>query len=384
MHIFNINSADSIADISKLMIMIETGKRLYENGIRICDPGPLNVYDTGYCKISMQYDICDIFIITPRDMTIAQCVLSFVNSIEVEMQKIQSPVSKMIRATSMFSNIEIPVKYASSSIESSEEAFVTRRVFKFNTNTTRRSLFTWNILHKFPSLNDGVKNDKQWMMHQNGIIVDFTNVVKSYRQITSTCTLDILKDIGIINDDVNIIYFAITDDGVKARSTNVDRGQLEFNHKIYEFVSNPNLKSVNIQNMNFTDLKEDRDGCCQCCGDILINPNAFGLNIGNNNFIGACNLCVYRNEHISNICIQYHIHSINCGRALKDVCESIYNISYNRMTYIQNILNSSGWGALHINHNTIVINSKILLSCYDVSALNDAIQTGTDVAIAFL
>jgi hypothetical protein len=382
MHVFSGNDANSLTDIAKLMLMIETGKRIYVDGVIVADPEPFNIYDTGYCKISMMSDTCNIFIIGEINIPIEQYVLSFLNSIDAEIQKIQTPLSTMVETKSTFSNNEIPIKYACSSIYTDDDSFVTRRIFKFDTRSSRTSSFTWNVLRIFPSFKDGIRDDKDWMMHQNGIIIDFTNPATLYRQIKSTGTFNILKDMGIINGKV--IHFSTTFsvDTLIPR-LNDDIGFAKFRHQIHCSIENPTMRIANLQSMEFVDLKEDHNSKCQCCGDDLINPYAYGLKLCDNNVIGVCVFCVDRDDDIANVCIQYGIHTINCGRELKDVCQSTYNISFEQMTLVQTRIHDSRFCTIGVYDNVITINKYRSISYFDMTHLYNSIKNGdSDMVIA--
>jgi hypothetical protein len=364
------------------MLMIETGKRLYVDGVKVNNPESFNVYDTGYCKISMHRCESDIFIITPHGESIEQYILSFVNSIDAELQRIQTPISKFTTQGSTFAHNEIHAKNACASMSTSNHLFIQRRVFMFDTTQQRQSSFTWRIRTHFPEFNDGILNDNDWIRHQNGIIVDLTSPYTIMRQIKSHKTVNILQEMGVVCETV--IHF-VAQNGLFIPTTINNRSCPMYGPTIYNpVINNPTLRTVDLKSMEFVDMKNDPDELCQCCGEQLVNPYAYGINVDNDNVIGICTLCVFTSNETFICSSQYCIHRINCKRNMKDICRSQYKVSFEQMIRIQKTLNDISREALRIHDNIVVIKQFETLSCIDVASLIHAVRNGTVDIVAVI
>lgn len=375
MYIVSVKDGDSIISVAKLMLMIEMGKRLYEDGIEVKDPKPFNVYNNGYCDISMQYNTGYIFIIAPNlgDTAVDKYILSFVNSVDAELRRIQQPLTSMSFPGSIFSKDETTVTHASVSIVSENYSFVPRRVFKFNSAYAGLASFTWDICAEFPSYIYGIQNGYDWIHHQNGIIVDYTGMFSSvkHRQIASTNSIDMLTEIGIL-DSERIIYFSQYQDKKYMPTKIRDRGRMVYSIKIRSLtMSKFKLFTADMTNMDFTDMKEDTDAVCQSCGEQLVNPYAYGLNINKTDAVGICALCAIRDGAVYNVSAQYPLSKIDCGRDIKYECKSTYGISYMQLHAIQQSLGAPDWGALSICSNIVIIKQCRDLSYRDISALSN-------------
>ena len=110
MHIYNVKNDANLADIAKLILMVESGKRLYVNGKKVKNPSQFNVYNTEYCEVSLQSISGNIFIILPQNMSIENCVTHFVNIINTELEKIQGVSVESVLTLSPFFNDTIVYK----------------------------------------------------------------------------------------------------------------------------------------------------------------------------------------------------------------------------------------------------------------------------------
>jgi hypothetical protein len=192
-----------------------------------------------------------------------------------------------------------------------------RRVFTYDTVDTNRSAFEWKILSHFPkfgypsynygseeNMKNPIKDDSEWMLHQNCIILDYTGAFSGPpRQITSMGTLNILKEIGLLHcEPIQCVktwhsYVFTTDvknyGNYYSRGTTLPPGNVGMKNKY-----SATLEDGVINNMSIT-TSTSCQGCKQQCSEM----DMYGIKV-DGGIIMVCAICTAYDENIHAICVK--------------------------------------------------------------------------------
>ncbi len=216
-------------DVARTMLMIETGRRLWVNGVRVSSDTPTEatiVNDMGYCKTAMYVTKASVVMLLPHDVVPTSVIRRFIVRISTLLANIDEKMgdTDIYRVSDCPFNdatvhytptpsclvADTPVRQITSwdrRHDATEGASgpIEKRLFVMGAHKdkTRRAAFTWRVFtkHAFQTENDGLES---WVADQTTICIDFTG-----RGMTG------VRSVRITDDASCLVAYGVPEDRIK-------------------------------------------------------------------------------------------------------------------------------------------------------------------------
>lgn len=341
--------ADDIADkLARLILMIETGKRLFVNGVKVDNPEPLTVKDMGYCNVAMYSTEGRIVILCPYEIPINRAITLLVQKITDFIRKYDETRPALLLGTTVFERNIISYDEQPANMRGINGCTF-KRIFRVDDSWNDRSAFDWVICDCLPAFCDDPVSTFEWCMMRTTIIVDLTGQLQpeskliEYPKVSSQ--IDILTQCSIIPKDLyeyshyNHTYVTHECFGILPLNMHVSHISLPNNIVSSEMKDDVTLCVYTSKNLTLarkTTPIECKSETCQMCYRKLYDQYYAVLHSDKKAY-GFCKYCAHTKK-FSKLTTDECVYRLNHSRVLDDVAQDVFGMSGDDIRTCNNIL----------------------------------------------
>lgn len=370
--------SDETADkIARLVIMIETGKRLYIDDQKVKDPEPFTIKDMGYCKVAMYCTEGRMIILCPYDVDSNRAISVFVQTITDSIRKYEYETPGLVLDSDIFERATMSYDTQPANMRGVQGGLF-KRLFKLDDTHIDDSAFEWIIRDTIPSFYEDPKTTFEWTTMRNAIVIDLTghlqqqhNMLIEYPRVTSQ--IDILTQCGIIPKNTVVHRWYLPPPG--GESDECFGIQPLFRNTIVcppiTVVAEINRSCAVLHTLDSKSIILARKSTdvpricekevCQICAEML--HDTFYIVFHSKNIAyGFCKFCV-RTKKFHNRARDMLVYRTTHARTIEHVCQDIYGMSYNTLLTCNELLteykNDSAEKVLYNNNVMLLFSSHM-------------------------
>jgi hypothetical protein len=372
MHFFNFWHEGAPESIAKMMLMIESGKRLYDDNKEGIDA--FLTYNTHNCVVEI--DVSDATIIVICDESnYNELIIKFGNIIMPIIEKMQPEQKCMDMDVSDVSYRTKAITFCYPSFDTLNTGFVVRRIIQTHDSTHNSAAFVWNITAQYAFKQ--LCNTLDIVREKTTMVVNMDKHFSDpYKYVDMKHDASIFMAAGIIKSSKPIYIRQIN--GIAFPCTTLYDLDIsrESSVQIIEEKELPCPDFVKPIGGMISMLTESyqvcNDGSCTCqnCGTMLITRYACGLFMDDDTAIGICLVCAY--DVIVEILkdTKYPIKYVNTGVDLRRMITDHIGITMKKYNSIIDICKSvSHYTNMILQSNAIVLKHGAEYTSKDISAM---------------